>query len=125
MEYATSLVAFASTHTFLTGFLLVLESINKRVSFSSQFDQRLSPEETVGLFEKRFFWYLNGFFQEGYRKILTPDDLIDIDTDLASRHRDTLFQSVWVKQSESKKRPLLRTIVRVLWPDLLLPVIPR
>lgn len=125
VDYPTSLVIFASIHTFLTGFYLILESINKRALFSSQDDQKLSPEETVGLFEKRLFWYLNRFFQEGYRKILKPDDLIQIDTDLASKHRDTLFQGIWAKQDKSNKRLLLRTIVSVLWIDLLLPVIPR
>ena len=85
MQYTTSLVTFASIHTFLGGFLLMLESINIKALFNSQDDRRLSPEETVGLFEKRLFWYLNGFFQKGYRKVLKPKDLIDFDTDLASR----------------------------------------
>ena len=125
MDYSTSLVTSASIHTFLTGFFLLLESLDKRALFNSQDDQRLSPEETVGLFGKRLFWYLNGFFQEGYRKVLKPDDLINVDADLASKHRDTLFQSVWTKQDKFNKRPLLRTIVRVLWADLLLPVMPR
>jgi ATP-binding cassette subfamily C (CFTR/MRP) protein 1 len=99
MEYSTSLVTSASIHTFLTG--------------------------SVGLFGKTLFWYLNGFFREGYRKILKPEDLINVDVDLVSKHRDTIFQSVWAKQDKCNKRPLLRTIVRVLWADLLLPVIPR
>lgn len=125
MDYPTSLVTSASIHTFLTGFLLLLESLDKRALFNSQDDQRLSPEETVGLFGKRLFWYLNGFFQEGYRKVLKPDDLINVDADLASKHRDILFQIVWAKQDKSNKRPLLWTIVCVLWADLLLPVMPR
>jgi ATP-binding cassette subfamily C (CFTR/MRP) protein 1 len=125
MEYSTSLVTSASIHTFLTGCLLLLESLDKRALFNFQDDQTLSPEETVGLFGKTLFWYLNGFFREGYRKILKPEDLINVDVDLVSKHRDTIFQSVWAKQDKCNKRPLLRTIVRVLWADLLLPVIPR
>ena len=125
MQYSTSLETFASIHTFLSGFLLMLESIDKRALFNSQDDRRLSPEETVGLFEKRLFWYLNEFCQKGYRKVLKPKDLIDVDTDLASKHRDTVFRNVWIEQDTSIKRPLLQTIVRVLWADLLWPVMSR
>jgi ATP-binding cassette subfamily C (CFTR/MRP) protein 1 len=125
MNYSTILETTASIHTILIGFLLILESINKRALLESQDNRGLSREETVGLFEKRFYWYLNSLFQEGYRKILKVTDLIDLDTDLASKRRDTLFQDVWTKQDKSSGKPLLRTIMRVLWADLLLPVMPR
>lgn len=125
MDYPTSLVTPASIHTFLTGLLLLLESLDKRELFSSDRDRTLPPEETIGLFGKRLFWYLNGLFKEGYRKILKPSDLFTIDADLASKERTIIFQNVWAKQDKSKRAPLARTILKVLWLDLLAPVIPR
>ncbi|KAL1599876.1 hypothetical protein SLS60_007681 [Paraconiothyrium brasiliense] len=125
MDYPTSLVTLASIHTFLTGLLLLLESLDKRELFRSDGDRRLPPEETVGLFGKRLFWHLNGLFREGYRKILKPADLYSMDADLASKERAETFQQTWAAQDKSKGRPLLRTIIKVLWPELLLPVLPR
>jgi ATP-binding cassette subfamily C (CFTR/MRP) protein 1 len=125
MDYPASLVTSASIHTFLTAMLLLLESLDKRELFSSDRDRTLPPEETIGLFGRRLFWYLNGLFKDGYRKILKPDDLFTMDADLASRERTIAFQNVWTRQDKSKSAPLAWTICKVLWLDLLLPVIPR
>lgn len=125
MDYPASLVTPASIHTFLTGLLLLLESLDKRELFYSDRDRRLPPEETIGLFGKRLFWYLNGLFREGYQKILKPTDLYNIDADLASKERAAAFQNAWARQDKQKSAALARTIFKVLWLDLLLPVIPR
>lgn len=125
MQYSTSLVAPASIHTFLTGLLLLLESLDKRELFNSDGDRRLPPEETIGLFGQRLFWYLNGLFKEGYRKILKPADLYSMDADLASKARAIAFQEACAAQDKSKSSPLLRVILKVLWPELLLPIFPR
>ena len=125
MGYPPSLVTPASVHIFLTGLLLLLESLDKRGLFNSDGDRELPPEETTGLFGKRLFWYLNGLFKEGYGKILKPADLHCMDADLASKGRAIVFQKAWAEQDKTKTLPLLRTITRVLWSDLLLPVLPR
>ncbi|KAF1949726.1 putative ABC multidrug transporter [Byssothecium circinans] len=125
MDYPVSLVTPTSIHTFLTGLLLLLESFDKRELFISDQNRTLSPEETVGLFGKRTLWFLNGLFREGYRKILKPTDLYDIDADLASKERAAAFQAAWEKQDTDKNRILIRTILRVLLLDFLAPVIPR
>ncbi|KAF2502909.1 P-loop containing nucleoside triphosphate hydrolase protein [Lophium mytilinum] len=125
MEYPTSLVTWASIHTFLTGLLVLLESLDKRELFYSDRDKALPPEETIGLFGQRLFWFLNGLFLDGYRKVLKPSDLFDIDQDLASEEIRTLFSQAWSKQDKTRKAPLSRVIFRVLWLDLVLPMIPR
>ena len=125
MDYPTSLVTPASIHTFLTGLLLLLESLDKRELFNSDKDRKLPPEETIGLFGQRLFWYLNGLFREGYQKILKPTDLHSMDADLASKERALAFQEAWAAQNKSKGRPLMRTIIKILWPELLLPILPR
>ncbi|KAL5384917.1 hypothetical protein DPSP01_005024 [Paraphaeosphaeria sporulosa] len=125
MDYPTSLVTPASIHTFLTGLLLLLESLDKRELFNSDGDRKLPPEETIGLFGKRLFWHLNDLFREGYRKVLKPTDLSSMDADLASKARAVAFQQALVAQDKSRSMPLLRVIFKILWPDLLLPIIPR
>lgn len=126
IDYPTSLVASASIHTFLTGLLLLLESLDKRELFYSQkLRDTLPPEETIGLFGKRFLWFLNSLFKEGYSKILKPQDLFSVDADLASKERHVRFNEVWSRRDKTKKAPLARTIWTVLWPDIISPVIPR
>ncbi|KAF2817519.1 P-loop containing nucleoside triphosphate hydrolase protein [Mytilinidion resinicola] len=125
MEYPTSLVTSASIHTFLTGLLLLLESLDKRELFYSDRDKALPPEETIGLFGQRLFWFLNGLFLDGYRKVLKPSDLFDVDQDLASEEIRVLFSQAWSKQDKTRKAPLSRVIFHVLWFDLVLPMIPR
>jgi ATP-binding cassette subfamily C (CFTR/MRP) protein 1 len=125
MDYSVSLVAVASFHTFTTGLLLLLESLDKRELFYSDRDRRLPPEETIGLFGKRLFWYLNGLFREGYQSILKPADLYSMDADLASKQREASFQQAWVEQDKTGSKALARTIFKILWPDLLSPVFPR
>lgn len=126
MDYPTSIVTPASIHTFLTGSLLLLESLDKRELFRSDGDRKLPPEETMGLFGRRVFWYLNGLFKEGYRKVLKPADLYSMDTDLGSQERVLAFEKAWATQlGKTQKRPLLRVIVKVLWLDILRPVLPR
>lgn len=125
MDYPTSLVTPASIHTFLTGVLLLLESLDKRELFKSDGDRKLPPEETIGLFGKRFFWHLNDLFMQGYRKVLKPTDLSSMDADLASKAREVAFQQALAAQDKTKSMPLLRVILKILWPDLLVPILPR
>ncbi|ORY18549.1 P-loop containing nucleoside triphosphate hydrolase protein [Clohesyomyces aquaticus] len=125
VEYPTILVTPATIHTFLTCLLLLLESLDKRELFYSEQDRTLPPEETVGLFGKRLFWYLNALFKEGYGKILKPSDLFNVDADLASKERNVTFRNVFERRDKTKSGPLLRTIFIVLWLDIALPVIPR
>jgi hypothetical protein len=125
MDYPASIVTPASIHTFLTGLLLLLESLDKRELFRSDGDRRLPPEETMGLFGKSLFWYLNGLFREGYNKILKPADLYSMDADLGSKDRVIRFQEAWEKQHDANKSSLIKTIIKVLWWDLLQPIPPR
>jgi ATP-binding cassette, subfamily C (CFTR/MRP), member 1 len=65
MQYSNALVVSASAHTFLTGALLLLESLDKALLLPSEASSNRSPEETLGLFSKGFFWHLNGLFWIG------------------------------------------------------------
>jgi ATP-binding cassette, subfamily C (CFTR/MRP), member 1 len=65
VHYPPSLLAASSAHIFLTGCMLLTESLNKRRLLKGDDDKGLSPEETVGLFAEKLFWYLNGLFRTG------------------------------------------------------------
>lgn len=126
VEYPSSILATASIRAILICGLLVIESVNKRRLLKRDEDKNLPVEETIGLFTKRFFWYLNGLFKTGYRKVLTPGDLMSIDRSLVSDDIRSGFRKYWQIHSQNKVRaPLTRVIWSVLWIDILISVIPR
>lgn len=126
MAYPARLLGAASLRVLLAAALLLLESLGKRALFASEQDRRLPPEETMGLFGERLFWYLNGLFRRGYRKILEPGDLGSIDASLTSDGIRTAFRDQWLAQGRRTDRGrIFRVIFRVLWRDLLTPVVPR
>ncbi|KAF2837197.1 P-loop containing nucleoside triphosphate hydrolase protein [Patellaria atrata CBS 101060] len=126
MAFPPSLLASASVHTFLTGILLLFESLDKRQLLAADNDRKLAPEETTGLFAERFFWWMNDLFKEGYRKVLTPDDLYSIDEDLTSEAMKERFQKAWKSvPDKNRKNALIGVIIKTLGRDLLIPVLPR
>ncbi|KAL1621164.1 hypothetical protein SLS54_005659 [Diplodia seriata] len=64
MHYEATLVSCTSVHTALTGMLLLLESLSKTDLLVSDADRGRSPEELIGLFGQKLFWYLNDLFRE-------------------------------------------------------------
>jgi ATP-binding cassette subfamily C (CFTR/MRP) protein 1 len=76
MQYSNALVVSASTHTFLTGALLLLESLDKALLLPTEPSSKRSPEETLGLFSKGFFWYLNGLFWTGKYVVYAKQDRV-------------------------------------------------
>lgn len=62
----------------------------------------------------------------GYRKVLRPQDLHNIDTELINEELDERFQRKWHDPSNrSMDNPLLWTLCSVLKYDIFLPVLPR
>jgi ATP-binding cassette subfamily C (CFTR/MRP) protein 1 len=144
MMYPTTLVAMASIKILLTGFLLLLESLDKSPLMSPDQQSNLSPEDTIGLFSQKLFLHLNGLFHTGtwivnnpstkyllmqtvgYRKILTPNDLHNIGDELSSNHIRMRFQATWEKHRLTNSRfPIYFTILQVLCKDILLPIPPK
>ncbi|KAF2401978.1 P-loop containing nucleoside triphosphate hydrolase protein [Trichodelitschia bisporula] len=70
MHFSTGLVVSASLHTFLTAFMLLLESLEKKSLMPVDPNARTSPEQTIGLFS--------------YKKVLKPQDPHNIDKELSS-----------------------------------------
>lgn len=74
--------------------LLVLEAQSKRAILGSS-HRNLSPEETSGILNRAFLWWINSVLVTGYQKLLTTDDLPPLGHDLASDQIREKMQRAW------------------------------
>lgn len=58
------------------------------------------PEATSGIWNLSFVWWLNRLFVKGFRKLMTTQDLFDIDRDLTSEVLGDKLQSAWDKRGK-------------------------
>src|ERR1700760_2790883 len=73
---------------------LVLENLSKKKYFKTQ-DRELSPEETIGIIEKAFFWWINSLLLTGRKKILTIEDMYPLDPGIESKRLQADIMSRW------------------------------
>lgn len=103
---------------------LLAESIGKESILLNR--HRRSPQDTNDLFSQRFFLYLNSLFRRGYSSLLAPNDLDDIDEDLASLQYIRRFRLEWLKHySRNSEVSLFRIICSGLRYDTGYPILPR
>lgn len=62
------LLSFSAANLVFRVLSLVLESTSKRHLVSPEVDYCRSPEDTIGLFDRRLFWWINGLFRTGLFK---------------------------------------------------------
>jgi len=58
------------------------------------------PEATSGIWNLSFVWWLNRLFATGFRKLMTTQDLFDIDRDLTSEVLGDTLQNAWDKRGK-------------------------
>lgn len=75
--------------------MLLLESKGKKEWLIFEMDRSQSPEATSSLFNRSVFWWLNKLFDQGYKTVLTVDDLFTMDADLTSEEMRDRFQNNW------------------------------
>jgi ATP-binding cassette, subfamily C (CFTR/MRP), member 1 len=80
--------------------LLLLESKNKRKCLKPPYNS-YPPEAISGVFNRSFFWWLNPTLANGFRKLLTLDDLFKTDKKLISRHLQEGARHSWDKCESS------------------------
>lgn len=103
---------------------LTTESIGKERILLTK--QRRSPQDVNDLFSERLFWWLNQLFQRGYRSILAPTDLHQMDEDLCSPEINRRFRLVWFKHyNQNPEVTLPRILFSALRYDILFPIVPR
>ncbi|KAF7947159.1 uncharacterized protein EAE97_004408 [Botrytis byssoidea] len=104
--------------------LLCLEVWDKRVFLMEQY-QTLAAEVTGGIFSNSLFLWMNALFKRGYSKVISFEDLGQIDSNLGSAALHQRFQDSWKQQNREAKKPLLRSLWKAHRWSILLPVLPR
>ncbi|TVY29246.1 ABC transporter [Lachnellula hyalina] len=104
--------------------LLLLESKNKRKCLNPPYNS-YPPEAISGVFNRSFFWWLNPTLADGFRKLLTVDDLFKTDNNLLSRPLQERARNYWDKYRTSTRLALLYTIFQCIRLPLAHMVFPR
>jgi ATP-binding cassette subfamily C (CFTR/MRP) protein 1 len=77
--------------------MLVLEAHPKRSYLKPPYKD-YPPEEISGILNLSLVWWLNGLFVTGFRKLMTTQDLFDIDQSLRSDAVGEIIQKAWDKR---------------------------
>jgi ATP-binding cassette subfamily C (CFTR/MRP) protein 1 len=62
--------------------------------------QDYPPEATSGIWNLSLVWWINKLSVKGFRKLITTQDLFDIDRDLTSEELGRKLQNDWDKRSK-------------------------
>jgi hypothetical protein len=85
-----------------------------------------SPEESSGIFSLGVFAWLNKMFVDGYKGVLTLDDLYPLDSALDGKTLHSKFSArMDYAKMKGDKYGLVKVLVRTLIGPLLIPIIPR
>jgi hypothetical protein len=85
-----------------------------------------SPEEYSGIFSLGVFAWLNKMFLDGYKGVLTLDDLYPLDSALDGKTLHSRFSArMNYTKMQGDKYGLVKVLVRTLKGPLLIPIIPR
>ena len=76
--------------------IFVLE-LREKVPHGTIADEGPSPEETISVFNRLFYFWLNGLLLRGYRTELTEGDMFPLDRGLSSDSLRLRFQTAWEK----------------------------
>ena len=99
--------------------LLIVETIGKTSHLATDAIYA-SPEDTSNIFSRGMFWWLNGIFLKGARRLLSVDDLYDLSSSTRSGPLLRSFLTAWaVLPRPLTKISLLALLLRNLkWPIL-------
>nr|QIW91876.1 TRT [Phialomyces arenicola] len=101
--------------------LLVLEAKEKRKLMSRCFP----PEQTAGILNRSFFWWLNPLLLAGYKQSLTADELLTVDDGIALEEWQEKIRDKWANAVAKEPRSLLKVILTVYYTPLLAGILPR
>jgi ATP-binding cassette subfamily C (CFTR/MRP) protein 1 len=76
--------------------MLLLETVGKRRILLSAY-HGLSPERTSGLFSRGFFWWLNDMLLNGFKGVLSVNDIFPVTEKLSSQKLSDDLQRRWDK----------------------------
>lgn len=100
----TDIAAVMSASIGIKIVMLFLEARSK-ISYLKSPYKDLPPEATSGILNLSFVWWLNGLFATGFQKLLTVDDLSELDCALSSESLGKKMQAIWDKRGDSLTTP--------------------
>jgi hypothetical protein len=93
--------AFTSTVSFKL-LVFIIEAIEKRDILLSQY-KHYSPESTSGIYSRSLFWWLNPLLRDGFKKVLTDEDLYPVDFDMRAEAVQQQLREEWAKEKNRTK----------------------
>ncbi|KAL2059858.1 hypothetical protein VTL71DRAFT_10013 [Oculimacula yallundae] len=105
--------------------MLLLETLGKRRILLAAY-RGLSPENTSGLFSRGLFWWLNSLLTNGFKNILSAEDIFPINESLSSCKLTNDLHSRWEKCNQKNKNALMIqvligfrwTVISIIFPRL-------
>lgn len=88
----------AAFSTSVLALWLLSECWGKRAIFRPAY-QHLAPEETAGILDRIFFWWMNPLLRQGYKTLLNEDDLPKIDHKLSPKTTRENVLRAWDQRS--------------------------
>ncbi|KAJ9485611.1 hypothetical protein VN97_g7741 [Penicillium thymicola] len=126
--WLTHRVAIAAVQSAILGtklIMLLLETREKRSYLKSPYKE-YPPEETSGIVNKSFVWWLNQLFLTGYQKIIGSRDLFALEPGLSSGDTGKRLKRAWEKHGNAENNLSLPwAFVRCFWWELLAVAFPR
>lgn len=101
--------------------IVLLEEISKKRLVTTDAANNASYEAFSGFWNRALFLWLNSTFVQGFKTILTVDDLPDLPPELQSEHLANEFFSAWEATDKSSKYSLPRTCIKAYGARWMLP----
>ncbi|KAE8348413.1 ABC transporter-like protein [Aspergillus coremiiformis] len=124
MHNQIPLSAIASASLAAKMIVLILEAQNKRKVLREPY-RDLSPESIAGIFAQGSFWWLNSLLRRGFRTLLSPSDMFQVDSDLSSRFLKGRFLFYWNSSVPNIRYRLLLSVARSLKRPIFAAAVPR
>ncbi|RDH38689.1 P-loop containing nucleoside triphosphate hydrolase protein [Aspergillus welwitschiae] len=103
----------------------VLESIGKESALVKASEKPATPEPFSGFWKRAAFAWLTGTFRNGYSKVISVQDLPELDPKLDSEVVGAQLQAVWARADKRAAHALLRACLTAYRSPLLTAALPR
>ncbi|KAG9231678.1 putative multidrug resistance-associated protein [Amylocarpus encephaloides] len=104
--------------------IAVIESIEKRGILLFQY-QHSSPEATSGIYNRSFFWWLNGIMRLGFRQVIKLSDLFAMSYEMSSNVLSKRAQASWDNGNQIRSNALFWSTLKATRYHMALCVFPR
>uniref|UniRef100_M1A713 ABC-type xenobiotic transporter n=1 Tax=Solanum tuberosum TaxID=4113 RepID=M1A713_SOLTU len=90
------------------------------VGNDDELDSNVSGYETASLFSKAVWNWMNPLLSKGYKSALKLDEVPSLPPDFRAEKMEEFFEKKWPKSGENVKYPVLTTLIRCFWKDLVI-----